>query len=1529
MSAFRPPRSARWLLLSLLVGAPAAAEVGARLEFDSNGHPSRFVAPSGVELELSFDVNGRLRSLASGDRRATYERGRDGELLSVRDPWGETRFDYADDGRSASVTLGGARPRRLRYEFDSYGRTKRLAIESSGSTEAFVEYDLDSLGRPHQVRVGARAGDPQTIRLAYDPSNGKVVRTLPDGTRSTFTLGADGRLVDVHHESADGDTIARSALEYTPGRRVRELRITSPSYERRLRYDYDRAGRLVELRDGDNVSTLRYDATGRIAAVTTGGRRHDVQYDDLSRITGVGPFSVLRNGSELEVIGPGVQAGLRSPGPFEYVSRWQGETTRLRYDGLGGVVSVKQGDRQEFRTIPDLHEGGHLPLGSYEAGGRLLSFRPPLGSLGLDLDVTTKRIRFELESLDPTRRLHLASSRPRWVEMRQLPRPVRLAGIARAHRPGRHVRIEPPRYTPLTLRDQLRSVGGNLSRRAERLIELGNRLPRSGPELDEDALRAIEPRYYKFIDSLDQTLALDPGEFLKAQAAATVFAGIQIVGRPATGMLHAFGRDLRSQVAGAVASGLIQRFEGVPASYLIAKDPVAFLPLAQMSDAAGEFVATMEQFAQLVSIGKAVRKRSVLPFLEDQAVGYATGEVESAFAGKRITVDYALRQHDGKVDLLLGGVSARGPALERDAARYLGSGSHGVAVNSGWLLPFDAVQATLDHVFGGHLTQTDEILWRKLEAAGEIGTIVFHSHGVVVARNLREKLDRALRTGSLEIDRVILAGADPGDLAEMFRSHGVDVSVRIDPRDPIPVLTTTWNELSAKAGTALGCTGVARACGDVGAFLWKLGAIGWMLLPGGPYDLDPHGLENLLGGPPSPSPVEMALEQKQTQLGGIQTGGRVRFEGELGPIAGAVYDRDLDRLVLLVDEDATLPGVRADHLAVAFKAVFSGRGIDLKFSLDPWDPKNPDGRYLRLRYYPDALLRGTDFGRVMFEADYRMKQIAMAVLYEDGSLVRERPRVAGVVSDVDLAFVAGLCPGYVPRAGSTRARMYITQDEITLQRRNSEILFAKVKLKVEPRSQDFGPDGTLTDLPVTDPDAKCFARRFGDHYDELAARYPSLAALKETYKAMALARWLRDQGIRVDLSGLPVPRTPSSSTRRADAIWVEHTRDSWRRTAPPAYRGRDTGIGMVQISGGIDMTVRPRFEPAGRELDVVAARTREALRRADDQPVLTIEGTSRGFRGLVVPTSSRTRALWSGERSYVRDGVTYRMGADHRFTEASGTRGNESFHYDEEGRLRALDFEDESGRRVRLAREDGGTSLELREDDENLELGFDEAGTLVRVSDGEEVLLRASKEGGGLRISYADGVTESIAPLEGGGLEVRARVAGGTGTAPVRVRATADPPEAAVSVEDLTISARARAGGQVQIEMPTRRFDVRFEDSRLTSARLGRDGRLDVEYDGDAVRSVELERGHASSRLDLSQGRPTRFRAFEGETETYAYDASGRLREVAGPLGVSATFSYSGDDAGIRYSGGSCLGVVERDESGRRSLELRLQSCPD
>jgi hypothetical protein len=196
------------------------------------------------------------------------------------------------------------------------------------------------------------------------------------------------------------------------------------------------------------------------------------------------------------------------------------------------------------------------------------------------------------------------------------------------------------------------------------------------------------------------------------------------------------------------------------------------------------------------------------------------------------------------------------------------------------------------------------------------------------------------------------------------------------------------------------------------------------------------------------SPLNDPLKVIEPQLGGVELAATGEFSGDLGTISGAVYDPDRQDLVLLGDEQTTGPSLRAEDLAIALRLVFSPDSQDPQFTLDPADPQNVRGEWLKAVYIPEQVLAGTAFGQAMFEADWLLKQYAFGVeIDSNGKVVERRTSVSGFKSEADLMYVE-------PGSGSgseSWARQWIVSDEMRLKQSGSSILFDAARMRVKAK----------------------------------------------------------------------------------------------------------------------------------------------------------------------------------------------------------------------------------------------------------------------------------------------------------------------------------------------------------------------------------------------------------------------------------------------------------------------------------------------
>lgn len=190
-------------------------------------------------------------------------------------------------------------------------------------------------------------------------------------------------------------------------------------------------------------------------------------------------------------------------------------------------------------------------------------------------------------------------------------------------------------------------------------------------------------------------------------------------------------------------------------------------------------------------------------------------------------------------------------------------------------------------------------------------------------------------------------------------------------------------------------------------------------------------------------------------------------------------------------------------------------GFDPTFSLDPADPRNPRGEWLKAVYRPEKYIAATHFGDAMFRADWLLKHYSFGVtIGDDGKMLERHCGVDGFKSTKDIA---------LEREGDTLeqerwSRFWIVSDKMVLRRGGDCIYFDTAKMRVKTMRMVPTPSG-LKDVPSKDdPVANAFAENFTQNYDEIAKESPVFEEVKRLAKAVALAKWLKELNIPIDMS---------------------------------------------------------------------------------------------------------------------------------------------------------------------------------------------------------------------------------------------------------------------------------------------------------------------------------------------------------------------------------------------------------------------------
>lgn len=242
-------------------------------------------------------------------------------MASVRDVSGnEVRYEWGAAGELTGLVYPDGR--RVGYEHDNLGRLVRL---SAGGESVSYEYDVFS-------------------RLARTCASG--------GLETTYNRDEMGRITGITHLDSVGVLMSLTFGYDAEGNKVRMSvrRRNLPGCDADLAYEYDALGRLIQVRQGEEVvraygydafdnrlwdegrhgrTTYEYDAGDRLLRTVAGGRATNFSYDGRGNLRTVCRDGHVEHSYEYDATNRLVQA----------TSAKDSCAVHYAYDGLGQRVS--------------------------------------------------------------------------------------------------------------------------------------------------------------------------------------------------------------------------------------------------------------------------------------------------------------------------------------------------------------------------------------------------------------------------------------------------------------------------------------------------------------------------------------------------------------------------------------------------------------------------------------------------------------------------------------------------------------------------------------------------------------------------------------------------------------------------------------------------------------------------------------------------------------------------------------------------------------------------------------------------------------------------------------------------------------------------------------------------------------------------------------------------------------------------------------------------------------------------------------
>ena len=1225
--------------LCILLSCSKRPRVAAELQFDAAGNLVFSTGPDGKKTSFQYDARGLRTQVVSSDGSARYGYDAHGNRIWVRDNEGSTEYFYdAFDRLSAAIWDRG--PKRLiAYEYDHVGLPARLSVFNLQLLAGVPKFSAQvaSLGASGQSDT---AKWHERERLVLDLAD-QLHAAATDGNAPwiandiAYVRNIQGDLQEIRSE-AGTIRFDRSA----DGSRVERI---LPNGVRSV-FEYTPGGRISGLRhtnsSGQEIASFSYsfDSNGRLSRVTGNEQGRPIE-------TGY----VWDDRGRLQKI---------IVGGSEFIHKYDeqarrltvtnaGKTATYTFDGLGRIVRAKG-----------------IAL-SPNAQGTMSARRS-------DNETTDIRYNYQGHPLEIATRN--AKTRYSWDGEGNL---VSLTFN------GRVLHFVPAPGTGIRL--PLVEFGGEGALESKQLIG-GSVLGR---------IQNGERQFYLEDASGENTCPCNEGHAVLPRAQPALMS----VRYPATNdILVQCGPSQQQQLSDARWQGWWDGFwTSIAANSWNSRQD---LTLAYNAAAHNTFYGS--------SWGQ--RTLGAVEYVE----GFVYGHVFPMQAGQELGEAWGRYQSAGNATNLWTGIGATA-----------GAGFEVITVGEGGL--FKAfTKFGFEKLFAKPLSaEYAAILYEDtvVPVLDKLDLWQFHSLQKDVAKDAGEATVRVLSTAVKTVHRSLALGEIPGNAFDIVAdlstsrsdadwlishnnshtspaSHAELKSSKQLGRSNYPPSTSAKTKLdlrdqqdSKKKKPDISCTG--PSCGGGGS-----GGPGGGGGNGGGC-VGPHcGNGGRGGGGGGPGLGRGPFDSSFKQVGGIDISTMASVLGYIGNISGAVYDPVSGSIVLLSNNSgAAVSGIKAEDFAVALRLAYSESPHEPTFSLDPADPKNPTGPWLQKVYYPDEVLAGTDFGRAMFEADWLLKQYSFGVVAEQG-----RPQTVrnSSVSSYKSVPTLSLEREYKANQAARMSRFWILSGEMRIRQEGSAIVFDKASMRVKTRLQVVDPHsktGLSDDNHVKDPIHEEFARRFTEDYDELAAESPKFERVRELAKAVALARWMQQKSIPVNLEGLNLDKTSLQADDPDARRLVPALSTTFEQVRQKAIRdGNREGIETLTrelfLFGGVDLQSTPRYV-SDQNLGQLENAVQEKLKQAD-APRFDVSYGGQSLTGTVIPLTHAALVRRASAKSFVRDGNIYRFDSRGRVVEMVDKRGDLARYRNvAKGVAGGMEVTGKDGWRAVVQPLNSGTSLQL------------------------------------------------------------------------------------------------------------------------------------------------------------------------------------------------------------------------------------------
>ena len=276
--------------------------------YDERNLPIKMIDALGQTSTTTYNKLGLATQIEdSGGNITQFEYDELGRLTKVTDPLGreffqeyfsddvvdnmadargfDTSFSYDDGNRIIRVTPYSGTVDSVTYQYDE----RQLMTQERFVTQNVQRnYDYDDAGQLAEVSFVGGSNALPTISYDYDDNGNLTEVDAAGGAAGTPSIARtydDLNRVASYTYAGDG-SFSQSTIQYQYDSIGNLSRLTYPD-GRSVTYAYDRAGRMIEVKDWSNrLTDFQYDANSRLIRIDfPNGTYRVMEYDDAGRIT--------------------------------------------------------------------------------------------------------------------------------------------------------------------------------------------------------------------------------------------------------------------------------------------------------------------------------------------------------------------------------------------------------------------------------------------------------------------------------------------------------------------------------------------------------------------------------------------------------------------------------------------------------------------------------------------------------------------------------------------------------------------------------------------------------------------------------------------------------------------------------------------------------------------------------------------------------------------------------------------------------------------------------------------------------------------------------------------------------------------------------------------------------------------------------------------------------------------------------------------------------------------------------------------